>query len=203
MNIDNTLIYIKSGLGLAPEKKPFQQSAGCPFLLVLTMGLIPGIVLGGYRLFLSIVMFVTSLSMMLSVMKRLECGFTVKNRLIMQVIIYVNFVLQCLLLGTLWFPLIPVVLCALYIPPILIPLLLGIRASRRLRKNIPFNTKAISRSGFRISFSLTGFVGMAFAAVCLKDLSQQALLIIMMICIVLLESVLTIIHSKAILFDEA
>ena len=94
MNIDNITEYIKSGLGIAPEKKQFRMLVSAPFIMILTMGLIPGIVLGGYQLILSIMMMITALIMTIAVFILSNQKFTVKNRLILQILIYSNWILQ-------------------------------------------------------------------------------------------------------------
>lgn len=137
MNNGNIIEYIKSGLGIAPEKKQFRKMASIPLIMTLTMGLIPGIVLGGYQLILSITMIIISLAIIIIVFILSDKGITVKNRLVMQIIIYAGLLIQISLLEALWLSLIYqsiVVLCLLYIPPILIPILLGLKAAKEIKK---------------------------------------------------------------------
>lgn len=144
MNIDNITEYIKSGLGIAPEKKQFRMLVSAPFIMILTMGLIPGIVLGGYQLILSIMMMITALIMTIAVFILSNQKFTVKNRLILQILIYSNWILQISFLELMYFSIMfpySVFLYLIYIPPILIPLLLGINATKKSKKILCFRLK--------------------------------------------------------------
>lgn len=144
MNIDNITEYIKSGLGIAPEKKQFRMLVSAPFIMILTMGLIPGIVLGGYQLILSIMMMITALIMTIAVFILSNQKFTVKNRLILQILIYSNWILQISFLELMYFSIMfpySVFLYLIYIPPILIPLLLGINATKKIKKDTLFPSK--------------------------------------------------------------
>jgi len=195
VNIDNILGYIKSGLGIVPEKKQFRILVSSPLIMAIMMGLIPGIVLGGFQLLLSIMMMVTSCIAMIVVFRLSEQGLTVKNRLIIQAWIASSWVLQFVLLETMYFLIIfqfSFVLCLLYTLPILIPVLLGIKASKKVKRNTPFNAKEILHGGIRVSFSMSGFVGIGIASVMFRNVSQKTAGIIMVFCFSLLASAMSI-----------
>lgn len=194
MNIDNITEYIKSGLGIAPEKKQFRMLVSAPFIMTLTMGLIPGIVLGGYQLILSITMIVTSLVMIIAVFILSNQKFTVKNRLILQILIYSNWILQISLLELMYFSIMSsfsVFLYLIYIPPILIPLLLGINAAKKIKKDTLFNTQKILHSGVRVSLTMSGIIGMNFAAI-FRNTSQKTAYIVVLTGCTIITSFLSI-----------
>lgn len=194
MNCDNALEYIKSGLGIAPQRKLFRQIVCGPLFIGLIMGLPLGIVLGGYHLVISIIMVCTCLIALVMVFARTNQEFTITNRLILQSIIYIDYSIELMLLELQLFLFaysLSFFLFILYVPPILIPVLLGIKAAKKIRKDTPFRSKEIVHSGLRVSGTMAGFAGMAFAAIFLKDLSQDILIIIMLLCIMVVSSIIS------------
>lgn len=194
MNIDNIIEYIKSGLGIAPEKKQFRMLVSAPFIMTLTMGLIPGIVLGGYQLILSIMMMITALIMTIAVFILSNQKFTVKNRLILQILIYSNWILQISFLELMYFSIMfpySIFLYLIYIPPILIPLLLGINAAKKIKKDTLFPSKKILHSGVRVSLIMSGIIGMNFAAI-FRNTSQKTAYIVVLTCCAIITSFLSI-----------
>ena len=194
MNRDNALEYIKSGLGIAPQKRLFRLLSCGPLFMAITMGLFPGVALKGFHLAISVIMICMCLVALIMVFIRSNQELSVKNRLILQSIIYVAYIFELLLLELQWFlfayPL-NVFLFILYVPPILIPVLLGIKAAKKIRKDTPFRSKEIVHSGLRVSGTMAGFAGMTFAAIFLKDLSQDILIIIMLLCIMVVSSIMS------------
>ena len=195
MNCDNTLEYIKSGLGIAPQRKLFRLLSCGPLFMAITMGLFPGVALKGVHLAISIIMLCMCLAVLIIVFIRSNQGLSVKNRLILQSTIYVGYIFELLLLELQWFLFaysLNVFLVILYVPPILIPVLLGIKAAKKIRKDTPFRSKEIVHSGLRVSGAMAGFAGMAFAATFLRDVSQETVLIIIVVGISIVSSIFSV-----------
>lgn len=191
MNYNNVLEYIKSGLGIAPKKEEFRKIVSGPVIMAFILGLLPGTILGGYRLILSIVMVVTSVFALIWVLILSAHKFTVKNRLILQTIIYIDFILQISLLELILFE--PSIFLGIfYLSPVLIPVLLGIKATKKIRKNTPFLSKEIIHSGLRVSGTMAGLAGISFAAIFLEDVSQEIILFILPFGLIIMASFLSI-----------
>lgn len=195
MNRDNALEYIKSGLGIAPQKRLFRLLSCGPLFMAITMGLFPGVALKGFHLAISVIMICMCLVALIMVFIRSNQELSVKNRLILQSIIYVAYIFELLLLELQWFlfayPL-NVFLFILYVPPILIPVLLGIKAAKKIRKDTPFRSKEIIHSGLRVSGIMAGLAGMAFAATFLRDVSQETVLIIIVVGLSIVSSIFSV-----------
>lgn len=182
MNINNVIEYIKSGLGFVPEPKLFRKLGSGSGILTFLVGLIPGIVLGGYWMLISIIMIVSFLITMIVVYVLSAKELTVKNRLILQVIICLSWIWQMSLLVTMFYTMaygINIYLFLLNIPTILIPLLLSVKASKKLKKDTPFNSREISHSHIRITGSMTGIIGMNLAAI-FRNVGQNTAIIIVL-----------------------
>ena len=114
-----------------------------------------------------------------------------KNRLILQTIIYIDFILQISLLELILFE--PSIFLGIfYLPPVLIPVLLGIKATKKIRKNTPFLSKEIIHSGLRVSGTMAGLAGISFAAIFLEDVSQEIILFILPFGLIIMASFLSI-----------
>lgn len=193
MYIDNIANYIISGLGIPPEPKQFKLLISGPAIWSLFC-FVPGSVLGGYWLLLSILMLLSSFIAMILVFRLSSKELTIKRRLILQLIIYSSYVLQFSLSEMLIFTMkygFNIFLLLLYIPLILIPVLLGFRNSKRLRKSVIFDLKQAAHSRVRITAMITGIIGMNIASF-LKDVDQNTVVIILLTGCSLLNGIFSV-----------
>ena len=136
---DNKYInYIESGLGIPPNGREFRKIALGPCLFVLLCGLIPCVVLRGNWLILLSVMLATSFSITTAVFVISFKPLSLVSRLVMQSLIYSNFVMQLLLLEAMFYIItwgIDYGLIPLLLVPLLTPFIIGVTNSKKLSKN--------------------------------------------------------------------
>ncbi len=193
MDANRVMAYVESGLGIRPEPKQFRKIAVGPFLMVMVMGMIPGVVLGGFWLFLALMMIATSLALAVVVFVLSSKKLTVMNGLIMQALNASNYVLQIGLLQTMWYTMsfgFDWVLVLLYLIPILTLLGMGWRNAKALRSNRTFPYKSNMR--FVCGFGWTGAVGVCIAKAIFQDISQKTALVIVILGFALLSCVFSI-----------
>ena len=185
MYTDNMIKYIKSGLGFPPERKRFLMQAGIPLILALFVGLIPGIVMKGHWLFISVTMLLVSFVNILLIFHFSKDPLTVRKRLILQTVIFSSDIVQIFLVQCIYFTLqydTYLWLLVLLVPILVIPLLLGLKGAKMIRKDSEYNAKAMTSSKIRFGGAIAGFIGMNFAAAFFSDVKQNTAIIIVLIC---------------------
>ena len=196
MRASQYIDYIESGLGIASNGKQFRKIALAPCLWVLLIGLIPCVVLRGTWIILLFVMLATSLAITAIVFVISFRQLSIRSRLVMQSLIYSNFVMQLLMLETMFYLITWGAdwgLILLLLVPILTPFVLGLQNANRLRKN-----QIISITGSRIywfSFGWTGILGTFLAKNFFNEMSNKTA----MLFIILGLSVLSCIFSVGLL----
>ena len=172
---DNKYInYIESGLGIPPHGKQFRKIALGPCLFVLLCGLIPCVVLRGNWLILLSVMLATSFSITTAVFVISFKPLSLVSRLVMQSLIYSNFVMQLLLLEAMFYIItwgIDYGLIPLLLVPLLTPFIIGVTNSKKLSKNQTISGKRHHVRWY--SFAWTGILGMLIAKTFLSQMSQK------------------------------
>lgn len=139
MESNNYAEYIYAGLGIAP--KFFIKFAFTPLLLTICAGIVPGVVMGGFWLAVSIIMLVSATALGVVVCICSLRKLTIQNRLLIQTFIYVNWILQYLLVEIMLFTIsygFKIQLFLLFLPVIFIPIGVGMRNAQRLKKNTPY-----------------------------------------------------------------
>ena len=172
---DNKYInYIESGLGIPPNGRQFRKIALGPCLFVLLCGLIPCVVLRGNWLILLSVMLATSFSITTAVFVISFKPLSLVSRLVMQSLIYSNFVMQLLLLEAMFYIItwgIDYSLIPLLLVPLLTPFIIGVTNSKKLSKNQTISGKRHHVRWY--SFAWTSILGMLIAKTFLSQMSQK------------------------------
>ncbi len=183
--------YIQSGLGIPPVPKQFRKTAIAPFFMVLLIGVYPGAILGSYWLVLSLVMIVSSLAMAVSVFVLSKKELTLHNRLTMQAVSYSNWIIQIVLIQTLYYTTIYGVdlwMALMYLPPIVTPLLVGKRNVRRLQSGKTYPAPPKNGWVCGIVFGFSGILGVRLGKALLSSgTSSQVAVAIALVCFTLIS----------------
>lgn len=194
MNIENAKLYIKNGLGFISTKKEFRKHSFAPLLIALLTGVVPGVVLGFPWCLITIVMLIVSLLTIFICFLYSKKVMTVKNRLILQLVVIVSWIIQLTLIEIMYFSLIfqfNISLLLLIVPIVLIPVLLGIKNHKEICSEKTYNSKGVNRSKLHISGITIGILGMNFAAL-FRNTEQSVVIIIVLICLTMVNSILSV-----------
>lgn len=186
--------YIKSGLGIPAESKQFRKIAVGPLLMAVSFGIGPGVILRNFWLVLLFFMLFSCLALMVAVFVLSKKELTVKNRLVMQAIIYSDWVLQVILIQTMYYIMaygFGFSLILIWIAPVLTPLLLGIRNARRIRSDRIGRIKS-TRNNLLLSFGCTGMVGVSLAKHFFQGATQEQAVCIVMVLLTFLSCLMSI-----------
>lgn len=186
MYTENRIEYIKTGLGLAPDRKLHIKISTGPLLWTLMLGLVPGFVLKGAWFVLSMIMLAITAAAFIAVVIISSKGMTVKNRLILQVIEALSFILAFCLVDIMFYAAqygFSAVIIIIFIPPVLTPVLLGMMMSRKINKDTPFTRKEMRQSKLE-----AGGIGLGAGAAVVslgrlifKDIDQNTVIIIVLV----------------------
>lgn len=171
MRLNQYIEYIETGMEYWNSRKQFRKIALGPLLLVLLMGVVPCIVLKGRWLILMSIMLSSSFSMFFVIFVMSSKPLTIKNRLTMQALIYTNWVIQILLLQTMFYLIVYGVnflIVLMYIPVLATPIALGLKNAKRLQlRRVPPRKEWIC---LFLPFGWAGIIGASLA----KSFFQQA-----------------------------
>lgn len=196
MQANRYIDYIESGLGIVPNGKQFRKIALGPCLLVLLIGLIPCIVLRGGWIILLFVMLTTSSAITTTIFVISFKQLSIRSRLVMQSLIYSNWVMQLLMLETMFYLITWGAdwgLILLLLIPLLTPFVLGLQNAKKLRKN-QLTSKIRSRI-YWFSFGWTGILGIFIAKIFFNQMSNKVAILFVIIGL----SVLSCIFSTGLL----
>lgn len=185
--------YIESGLGIHPNGKQFRKIALGPCLFVLLCGLIPCVVLRGNWLILLFVMLATSFSITTTVFVISFKPLSLVSRLVMQSLIYSNFVMQLLLLEAMFYIItwgIDYGLIPLLLVPLLTPFVIGVTNAKKLSKNQAISGKRHHARWY--SFSWTGILGMLMAKTFLSQMSQKLAMVFVILAFTVLSCIFAV-----------
>ena len=193
MGSNQYIKYIEAGLSISPSKRQFRKIALGPFLLVLLMGVIPCVVLGGYWLILLSIMLVTSIAMTLLTFIFSSKSLTTMNQLIIQSLIYSNWFFQIVMLQTMFYLIVYGVnfkLILIYMPPLITPLVLGLRNAKYLRLGYLVPKKRTP--SFVLSFAWSGIIGICLAKSFFQQLTNETAMVFVMMSFTFLSCVFSI-----------
>jgi len=195
MYTENCIEYIKTGLGLAPDRKLHIKMSSGPLLMAFTLGLLPGIVLKGAWLVLSTTMLAITVAAFIAVTVISSNGMTVKNRLILQVIINSSFILAFCFVDVMYYAVVygfKAVVVIIFIPPVITPVLLGIMMSRRINRDATFTRKQMTQSTLKAGGIGLGIASMNFAALAFKGIGQGTAIIIVLVLTAILNVAMSV-----------
>ncbi|MBR2722422.1 MAG: hypothetical protein IKB75_06570 [Clostridia bacterium] len=183
--------YIQIGLLPGPRKQIRKVALGP--LLITPLGIWPCIILGGIWFIPMSLVLLFSVALTVAIFIISFQQFTIRNRLIMQALLYSNFVFQFLMIGTVCYLLtygFNFWILLLYIPPLTTPVILGCCNARNLR----LNRMRYHRGGLWVAFPFgaVGIVGFMMAKVVLQRATQNVAIIIALIVVVFVSSMLSI-----------
>lgn len=195
MNTENCIEYIKTGLGIAPDKKLHIKMSLGPLLLALTLGLVPGIVLKGSWLILSMTLLAMSIAAVIAVAVISSKGMTVKNRLILQVIEASSLILAFCFVDVMFYAVgfgFNAVIVVIFIPPVLTPVLLGIMMSKKVSRDTPFTRKQMTRSTITAGEIASGAAGVSLCRLLVKDVNRNIAIIIVLVLTSFINAVISV-----------
>ncbi len=184
MYTENCIEYIKTGLGFVPDRKQNIIMAAGSLILTLMLGLVPGFVLKGTWLFISMTMLAMSIAAFIATVIISSKGMTVKNRLIIQVIITLSFILALSFIDIMFYAAaygFDIVVGIIFIPPAITPTLLGIRMSKRINKDVPFTRKEMTQIKLQFSGIGLGIASMNIATFVFKDIGKDTAIILFIV----------------------
>lgn len=184
MYTENCIEYIKTGLGFVPDRKQHIIMSTGSLILTLMLGLVIGFVLKGAWLFISMTMLVMSIAAFIATVIITSKGMTVKNRLIVQVIIALSFILALSCIDIMFYAAeygFNIAVGIVFIPPAITPVLLGIRMSKKINKNVPFARKEMTKIKLRIGGMGLGIASMNIATFVSRDIGQDTAIIIFIV----------------------
>lgn len=194
--MSNTTVeeYIQTGVSYFKSAKQMSIQGIGPFLLVLYIGLFPGIMLGDYWLILSIIMLLTSVVLMITVIITARTALTLKKRLIIHVLICFNWCFHLLMIETQWFTVgygFNSILLLLYIPVIIIPVMLGYRNAKRIKKGAPVSYPVSQSIGVGMGGLASGVIGIIIGKLFLQNVSNNVAINVVLICFSCVSSLLS------------
>lgn len=184
MYTENCIEYIKTGLGFVPDRKQNIIMSAGSLILTLMLGLVPGFVLKGTWLFISMTMLAMSIAAFIATVIISSKGMTVKNRLIIQVIITLSFILALSFIDIMFYAAaygFNIVVGIIFIPPAITPTLLGIRMSKRINKDVPFTRKEMTQIKLQFSGIGLGIASMNIATFVFKDIGKDTAIILFIV----------------------
>lgn len=188
MYLDNISRYVANGSIFEQSKQKYRKNCMGPLLLAIIAGIVPGVVLKSFWLYLSIALLVIALSCVLGVYIVSSKTLTLTKSLILDTIIYAAWVSELCILEFMYFTMWKGVnfwILLIYLPNILIPLFAGIKIHKGLRSS-SYNVKRMTRSNIQSVGFLTGIMGMSFAAI-FRDMDQNVAFIVVLLCFSILN----------------
>jgi hypothetical protein len=175
------------------EKKEHRKRILGPTIIAFIIGLVPGLILKGKWLFLSVLMISIAIIALISVFIISSKPYGLKKSLLLDFITCVAWITEISFSETVIFTMwkgFHVSLILLYLPVIIIPLLVAIKTYKVLKKNSEYNPKQILHSKVRINGMFFGIVGMNFAII-FKDAEQNIAIVAFLICFTFLNCVMS------------
>lgn len=154
------------------------------------IGLIYGLILRNYWIYLSLFMLVEFFVAATIVIALSSRKLTIKRRLIIQIVINLSWILQISLIEIIVFTITygwHVCLLLLFLPIAVIPLLLGVRISRMI-KNGNYISKKITTNSLGLGGMMTGLIGMNFGAV-FRNIEQGKAIIFTLLVMLFLNCI--------------
>lgn len=180
--MDNILIYIKMGLGIKPERKQYVSLGLFPLIATIMLGIIPGVIMKGVHLTILIILSVVSITEFVAITFLSFKPYTIKNRLLIQTLIYFGLIVTIALLelsfGLLMIK--PIWIIVTYIPIVVVPLISGLIAHRQIAKDNSYDHRKFVSGRLKMSSFLFGIMGMNFAAI-FRNMDQAAAIIVMLV----------------------
>lgn len=195
MYTENCIEYIKTGLGLAPDRKLHIKISTGPLLWTLMLGLVPGIVLKGAWLVLSMTTLAITVAAFIAVVIISSKEMTVKNRLILQVIESLSFILAFCLVDIMFYAAqhgFNAVIIIIFIPPVLTPVLLGMMMSRKINKDTLFTRKEMRQIKLGAGGIGLGVGSMGLCRVFFKDIDQNTAIIIVLVLTEIINAAMSV-----------
>ena len=191
MYFDNVQLYVSNGY--KRSKASYRKACIGPALLGVMVGLVPGVILKSYWLYMSVILLIVSLACILIVFVLSSRDLSLTKRLCLDTVIYGVWVLELSILElmyfTMWKGLTPWFLL-IYLPVILVPLFSGIKIHKALKKS-DYNSKKIVQSNLRTISFLSGILGMNFAAI-FRNADQGVAFIVVLLCLSILNAFMSL-----------
>jgi len=191
MYFDNVKLYVSNGH--KRSKESYRKACIGPALLGVMAGLVPGVILRSYWLYMSVTLLVVSLACILIVFWGSSRDLSLTRQLCLDTVIYGTWVLDLSILElmyfTMWKSFSPWFLLV-YLPVIFVPLFSGIKIHKALKKS-DYTSQKVAQSNVRTIGFLSGILGINFAAI-FRDVDQSIAFIVVLLCLSILNAFMSL-----------
>ena len=193
MNLENISRYISTGSIFDQNPIDYRKQCWVPAGFTALCGIVPGVVLKSYWLYMTFAMCLISIACVWVVYATSAYGLTMKEALWLDVVVFGGDILVISILGlmflTIWKDFNPWMLL-IFSPPILIPLFVGIKI-RKVLKSEEYNPKKAAKSNIGVVGFACGILGMNFAAI-FRNVEQSTAFIVVLVCLSILNSFMSL-----------
>ena len=193
MYLDNIYKYLSTGSIFDEDEKVYRKNSFGPIILTILAGIVPGEILKGYWGYMSVAMILSSLACVLTVFKLSSYALTMKDSFVADAVIFGTWVIDLSILELMYFTIwqgFSLWFLLIYLPIILIPLFLGIKIYKALKKS-DYDPKKVTKSNIKVSFFFYGILGMNFAAI-FRNVDQSAAFIVVLLCLNILNGFMSL-----------
>lgn len=194
MYLENVKKYVTFGMDVNDDVGMWRKQGFGFVLLTVMTGTVPGVILRGHWIYLTLAMYLISIACMVSVFILTSQVPTLEEWLWIHFIVAAGWVLDLsilmLMYFTIWKGFSPWLLL-MHVPAIIVPLILGIRNYHMLKSD-NYNTQKIAKGNFiTVGFS-TGLVGVSFARILFRNVDQSTIFIVTFTLLTLLNGLMSI-----------
>ena len=182
MYLDNINKYLSIGSVFNEDEKVYRKHSFGPAILTIMAGIFPGATLKSYWGYMSVAMILISLACVLTVFKLSSYALTLKDSFWADAVIFGTWVIDLSILELMYFTIwkgFSWWFLLIYLPTVLIPLFLGIRIHKALKKP-DYDPKKVAKSNTKASFLFYGILGMNFAAI-FRNVDQSIAFIVVLL----------------------
>lgn len=193
---ENVVEYIRKGCHPVPEDKQFVLRIVGTYILTFFAGLYPGSMLRGNFLRIGLLLLLIDTIATIIVCRMISYGVAHRECLILRLIISSTWIIELSLLEVFYYAMLlkkfHISVLLLFLPTIILPLVLGFFAHKSMKKAPEEKVKREKTGLLGCSTFAMGLVGFSFAKTFLKDVSQNAALIILLICFVGVSAIMSL-----------
>jgi len=191
--VENYIDYIRVGVILTYNKEFLKIFTPAKLFLAMICGVVPGIVLGGFWWRISVLMCVEVLVTAVVLKLLLSRQPTIKKRLVATSVISSSLIFELTLIELMFFALFwkfNAFLLLLLLPPILTPLLLGYRVSKKIKVDGVVVTNDFSHYKSGLIGLQSGLAGLGIGSF-FRNVDQKTALIIALACFTAVNCILS------------
>ena len=193
MYLENVKKYVTFGMDVNDDVGMWRKQGFGFVLLTVMTGTVPGVILRGHWIYLTLAMYLISIACMVSVFILTSQVPTLEEWLWIHFIVYAGWVLDLsilmLMYFTIWKGFFPWLLL-MHVPAIIVPLILGIKIYHMLKSD-NYNPQKIAKGNFKTVGFSTGLVGVSFASI-FRNVDHSTAFIIVLTIFTLINGLMSI-----------